>query len=177
MLAKENQALVMEALGVFALCFVGGWSVEWSIEGKASVTAVAPLTQGPDQHIKGTEGGFTWDITVPTFTGTGAAVAEEAKLEGTAAWQKLAGNTVVTTTKARSYTEFYEPGGVIRRVDADGATRGQWSQDGDRVCFDYPDDDDHVCLRVAVQGDTGTFTDADGTADVFQILPGNAKNL
>lgn len=41
MLAKENQALVMEALGVFALCFVGGWSVEWSIEGKANVTAVA----------------------------------------------------------------------------------------------------------------------------------------
>lgn len=41
MLSKDNQALVMEALGVFALCYVGGWSVEWSIEGKENVTAVA----------------------------------------------------------------------------------------------------------------------------------------
>lgn len=41
MLSKDNQALIMEALGVFALCYVGGWAVEWSIEGQASVTAVA----------------------------------------------------------------------------------------------------------------------------------------
>lgn len=106
-----------------------------------------------------------------------AALAEDAKLDGAAAWQKLVGNTVVATTKAGSYTEFYEPGGAIRRVDADGTTKGQWSQDGDKVCFDYPDDDDHACLGVSVQGSGGSFTDADGTADTFQILPGNAKNL
>lgn len=41
-----------------------------------TVTAVAPLTQGPDQRITGTKGGFTWDVTVPTFTGSGSAVAE-----------------------------------------------------------------------------------------------------
>jgi aquaporin Z len=41
MLSKDNQSLIMEALGVFALCYVGGWSVEWSIEGSANVTAVA----------------------------------------------------------------------------------------------------------------------------------------
>lgn len=41
MLSKDNQALIMEALGVFALCFVGGWAVEWSIEGGENVTAVA----------------------------------------------------------------------------------------------------------------------------------------
>lgn len=106
-----------------------------------------------------------------------SAAAEDAKLDGAAAWQALVGNTVVATTKTGSYTEFYEPGGAIRRVDADGATKGQWTQDGPKVCFDYPDDDDHVCLNVAVQGSSGRFTDADGTADTFQILPGNAKNL
>lgn len=41
MLSKEVQQLVMEALGTFALCYVGGWSVEWSFSGQASVTAVA----------------------------------------------------------------------------------------------------------------------------------------
>lgn len=41
MLSKDNQALIMEAIGVFALCYVGGWSVQWAIEGAANVTAVA----------------------------------------------------------------------------------------------------------------------------------------
>ena len=41
MIAKQYQALVMEALGVCALCFVGGWVVQWSIEGKANLTAIA----------------------------------------------------------------------------------------------------------------------------------------
>jgi len=41
MIKKEYQEMIMEGLGVFALCFVGGWAVEWAIEGKQSVTAVA----------------------------------------------------------------------------------------------------------------------------------------
>lgn len=41
-----------------------------------TVTAVAPLTAGPAKHLQGSKGGFTWDITVPAFTGSGAAVAE-----------------------------------------------------------------------------------------------------
>lgn len=41
MLSKDNQALIMEALGVFALCYVGGWSVQWAIEGACNVTSVA----------------------------------------------------------------------------------------------------------------------------------------
>ena len=89
--------------------------------------------------------------------GTAAGRAQDAKLEGAAAWQKLVGNTAVVTTKGGSYTEFYEPGGDLRRTDADGATKGQWAQDGEQVCFDYPDDDDHVCLRVTVQGSSGSF--------------------
>ena len=109
--------------------------------------------------------------------GTAPSRSQDAKLEGAAAWQKLVGNTAVVTTKGGCYTEFYEPDGNIRRMDADGATKGQWAQDGAQVCFDYPDDDDHVCLRATVQGASGSFTDPDGTADPFQILPGNAKTL
>ena len=41
MVAKEHQQLIFEALGTFALCYVGGWSVEWSMNNQASVTAVA----------------------------------------------------------------------------------------------------------------------------------------
>ena len=41
MVSKENKKLIFEGLGVFALCYVGGWSVEWSMDGQASVTAVA----------------------------------------------------------------------------------------------------------------------------------------
>lgn len=103
--------------------------------------------------------------------------AEMAKLEGAAAWQALVGNTVVATTKGGSYTEFYAPGGGVRRLDGDGATTGRWTQADDGVCLDYPDDDDRICLHVTVEGASGTFTDPDGTADRFEILTGNAKNL
>ena len=41
MVSLENRKLIMEALGVFALCYVGGWSVEWALVNKASTTAVA----------------------------------------------------------------------------------------------------------------------------------------
>lgn len=109
--------------------------------------------------------------------GIAQARAQETKLEGAAAWQKLVGNTAVVTTKGGSYTEFYEADGDLRRIDADGATKGKWTQDADQVCFDYPDDDDHVCLHVAVDGSSGRFTDTDGTVDAFEILPGNAKAL
>lgn len=109
--------------------------------------------------------------------GASAVAAQEAALAGPAAWQKLVGNTVVVTTKGGSYTEFYEADGTLRRLDGDGPASGRWSQDGDRVCFDYPDDDDRVCLQVSVQGPSGRFTDADGTGDAFQILPGNARSL
>ena len=41
MVSKENRSLIMEALGTFALCYVGGWSVEWALNNQVSVTGVA----------------------------------------------------------------------------------------------------------------------------------------
>ncbi len=38
---KEFNKLVMEALGVFALCYIGGWSVEWALHNKLDLSGVA----------------------------------------------------------------------------------------------------------------------------------------
>ena len=38
---KNFSKLIIEALGVFALCYVGGWSVEWAIHGSLDITGVA----------------------------------------------------------------------------------------------------------------------------------------
>ena len=38
---KEFNKLLMEALGVFALCYVGGWSVEWAAHNKLDHSGVA----------------------------------------------------------------------------------------------------------------------------------------
>ena len=40
-LKQDFNKLVMEALGVFALCYVGGWSVMLSINGSLDLTGVA----------------------------------------------------------------------------------------------------------------------------------------
>lgn len=40
-LKKDFNKLIMEALGVFALCYVGGWSVEWAINGSLDLAGVA----------------------------------------------------------------------------------------------------------------------------------------
>ena len=100
-----------------------------------------------------------------------------AKTEGAAAWKALVGNTIVTTSKSGAYTEFYGPDGAVLHVDSDGKSKGTWTLQGEKVCFDFPDEDDHSCVTMQVTGATGVFTDTDGSKDVFDILPGNAKNL
>ncbi len=40
-----------------------------------SVTTVAALAAGSPKDLTGTRGGLTWDVTVPAFAGSGAAVA------------------------------------------------------------------------------------------------------
>lgn len=100
-----------------------------------------------------------------------------AKLEGAAAWQSIVGNTIVTTSKTGAYTEFFEAGGAVRHVDGEGKASGKWALQGDKVCFDYPDEDDHTCVTLQVTGSKGIFIDEDGGKDLFDILPGNAKNL
>lgn len=103
--------------------------------------------------------------------------APAVKAEGASAWQALVGNTIVAKSKTGAYTEFFEADGTVRHVDADGKSKGKWALQGDKVCFDYADEDDHTCVTVQVTGSTGTFVDEDSARDTFDILPGNAKSL
>lgn len=36
-----RQKMAMEALGVFALCYIGGWAVQWALKGSLDLTGVA----------------------------------------------------------------------------------------------------------------------------------------
>ena len=38
---KEFNKLIMEAMGVFALCYVGGWAVQWAIHSQLDLAGVA----------------------------------------------------------------------------------------------------------------------------------------
>lgn len=97
--------------------------------------------------------------------------------QGAAAWQALVGNTAVAQSRAGGYTEFYGPDGAVTHLDKDGKTRGKWSLDGQKVCFDFPEEDDRSCVLVEIDGDRGAFVDEDASRDTFQMLPGNAKGL
>ncbi|WP_170131653.1 RsiV family protein [Quadrisphaera granulorum] len=112
-----------------------------SASGKAvPVTVVKPFTRGPDKHLSGSEGGFSWDITLPTFTGSGAAVAEvnrrvEASAQSAVTASKtqngddpeskhtLDGEAAVTTNDGRTVqieipmSDFYEGAAHPTNVD------------------------------------------------------------
>ena len=96
---------------------------------------------------------------------------------GPAAWQKLIGNTIVVEGRAANYTEFFTTDGAVKHLDRDGKATGKWTLQAEKICFDYPDEDDKSCVNVEVEGSKGAFVDEDGARDVFDILPGNAKGL
>lgn len=96
---------------------------------------------------------------------------------GTAAWEKLKGNTITGKVTGQSFSEFFDPGGSVRYVDKDGLSTGTWSVQPPKVCFDFPDDDDRSCSVFTVTGSTGTVVDDDGTTVRFTIESGNSKGL
>ncbi len=100
-----------------------------------------------------------------------------AKLTGAAAWQQLVGNTVVAEARAGGYTEFYAADGAVVHLDKDGKAKGRWTLQGDKVCFDFPEEDDRSCVSVELEGSKGAFVDEDATRDTFTLLAGNAKAL
>lgn len=98
-------------------------------------------------------------------------------LKGAAAWQQLVGNTVVAQGRGGGYTEYYAADGAVQHLDSDGKSSGKWSVEGDKICFDFPEEDDRSCVEVESDGKTGTFTDEDKSRDTFTVLPGDAKHL
>lgn len=112
----------------------------------------------------------------PSATAPGDAAAP-AKLTGLAAWERLKGNTVDGKSAGQTVVEFFDAGGGVKYVDKDGLSTGTWAVQKDKVCFDFPDEDDRTCTTFEVTGSSGTAVDDDGETLKFTILPGNAKGL
>lgn len=112
-------------------------------------------------------------------TATPAAPADTAPatLTGLAAWERLKGNTVDGKAAGQTVVEFFDPSGSVKYVDKDGLSTGTWAVQKDKVCFDFPDEDDRTCTTFEVTGSSGTAVDDDGETLKFSILPGNAKGL
>ena len=112
----------------------------------------------------------------PAQPGPAAPVAASPS-KGAEAWRRLVGNTVVAKGQGGDYTEYYATNGAVTHLDADGKSTGAWAVEGDKVCFDFPEEDDRSCVDVESDGKTGTFIDEDKSRDTFDVLPGNAKGL
>ena len=103
--------------------------------------------------------------------------ASVAKATGAAAWQQVVGNTIIAQARGGGYTEYYAPDGGVTHLDKDGRSKGRWTLEHDRVCFEFPEEDDRSCVTVEMEGSKGTFVDEDAERDAFDVLPGNAKGL
>lgn len=100
-----------------------------------------------------------------------------AALSGAAAWEALKGNTILGKVAGEDFSDYFDPGGAVRHVDGNGQSAGTWAVQGDKVCLDFPEDDERSCLAFEVTGSTGTAVDDDGTPLRFTVEPGNSKGL
>lgn len=114
--------------------------------------------------------------TTPSAT-PGASAPTADKRTGLAGWEALKGNTITGRSASATYSEYFDPAGAVRLVDADGLSTGTWTVQNNKVCFDFPDDDEHSCTAFEVTGTSGTATEDDGSVLRFDILPGNSKGL
>ncbi len=109
-----------------------------------------------------------------------AAPAAPRRIAGLEAWNAIVGNTVNgKNSDGEEVSEYYLRNGVVKQ-QVDGETQeGKWAFKDGKVCIEFPeaDDDDEVCYRVMLDGDTATFTDDDDEVTTYKVLRGNAKNL
>lgn len=108
-----------------------------------------------------------------------AALADSAAptLSGAAAWTVLKGNTILGKAAGEDFSDYFDPDGAVRHVDGNGLSAGTWSLQGDKVCLDFPEDDERTCLAFEVTGGAGTAVGDDGTPLRFTVEPGNSKGL
>ena len=114
---------------------------------------------------------------VPAIPAPGAAAAGQQKLAGLAAWSALVGNSVAGKSDDDDLVEYYAKNGTVKQRVGVETNTGKWAVKGQKVCFDYGNDEDEACYTVKVQGSKATFSDEDGNVSVYTILPGNAKKL
>ena len=78
-----------------------------------------------------------------------AALAAD-PLTGAQILAQIVGNTVEGTAGDVEYTEFYAADGTIHGLGDDGPYTGQWSIEGDRMCFDLGETKE--CDKVQLDG-------------------------
>ena len=109
-------------------------------------------------------------------TPTQPAPAPAEKLTGLAAWNALVGNTVVGKLEGQDFVDYYLTDGKVKSMVEGQVVTGQWSLEGEKICFVYPNEPKE-CYAMEVVGDSATFTDPSGIGIRTQILKGNARNL
>jgi len=93
-------------------------------------------------------------------------------LSGAEIREVIAGNTVVgSMADGTEYAEFYAADGTVRGADY----TGDWTIDGDRMCFDYPAGE--TCYRVAVEGDTVSWMIDGEVKGTGTLREGNPKSF
>lgn len=78
------------------------------------------------------------------------------------------------------WAEFYESNGTIQgKASFLGSYTGQWTAYEDRICYDYPGENQDTCSKLTLSGDTITHYTLSGELKkdgVTQRKPGNALN-
>lgn len=101
--------------------------------------------------------------------GSGLWAAAQQLASGDTIRGAVSGNTVRGTMQASGgFEEFYAPDGTIRATDYSG----EWSIQGDRMCFAY-DGNPASCWRVRVNGRDLVWVGPSGDEGTGTILPGN----
>ena len=102
--------------------------------------------------------------------------APAATVTGTAARDRVIGNTLEGTTADGPYTLFVAADGHLVSTDRDGRVDGTWAFRDEKLCTALPDEDEE-CRALEVSGQAGAFIDGDGSRYPFTISPGNPKAL
>jgi hypothetical protein len=98
--------------------------------------------------------------------------------------RRVEGNTIRGEyPNGRKWVEFYDPKGEIRgKDDKKGSYSARYTFNGDKLCFDYPDNDGDWCAQVSEGSGQAYFIDASsGELVTFirnaSIVTGNPDNL
>lgn len=98
------------------------------------------------------------------------------RLTGAQIRSRIAGNTIEGSAGEVEYTEYYAPDGTIHGLGDDGPYGGQWSIDGDRMCFDLGEV--RECDLVEIDGArVQLIGEAGAVVAIGELKPGNPRNL
>jgi len=105
--------------------------------------------------------------------GMGGALQADEALSGDEIRGLVSGNTIEgTMLETGAYAEFYAEDGTIR---GDGYT-GQWSIDGDSMCFQYGEDP-ASCWQVSQEGEALNWLQDGEVLGDGMVLPGNSNSF